>query len=112
MREFSPKFLESEQLGLQSWIIRDNTCYFDSYKQQQQAVQHAGVRQGGSVAAGVGAGLSRAMWKQQGFTLGGYLGQLGVRGAIEGGNSIHVSLLPCQEAKGPSHAESHATNLH
>jgi len=46
------------------------------------------------------------------LTCRGYLGQLGVRGAIEGGDGIHVSLLPCQEAQGPSHAESHATNLH
>lgn len=41
----------------------------------------------------------------------GYLGQLGVWGAIEGGYSVHIGLLAGQESEGTSHAESHAPNL-
>lgn len=41
-----------------------------------------------------------------------YLGQLGVRGAIEGDNGVYTCILPRQETEGSSHAESHAPNLY
>ena len=41
----------------------------------------------------------------------GYLGQLGVWGAVEGGYSVHISLLTGQETQGTSHTEPHAPHL-
>lgn len=49
--------------------------------------------------------------QSRGADLQGYLGQLGVWGAIEGGYSVHICLLTSQKSQGASHAESHAPHL-